>query len=118
MERIRFGMKNKKDKKKELKEWSLSRALVTYSMCLNIPLFILAIINTLVWRNVKLSYIITSVCIALMLMLLVINIVDAHNFKCLREKFAKEWLEQMDDAVRRGMEDAKKKDARITNDDK
>ncbi len=111
-------MKRKDKKKKELKEWSLSRALVTYSMCLNIPLFILSIINTLTWHSMKLSYVITSVCIALMLMLLVINIVDAHNFKCLREKFVKELLEQMDDAVRRGMEDGKKKDARITNDDK
>ena len=110
--------KRNKDKKKELKEWNLSRALVTYSMCVNVVLLSLAIINTLMWRNVKLSYVITSGCVSLMLMLLVINIVDSHSFKCLKEKFAKEWLELMDDAVRRGMEDGEKKDARITNDDK
>lgn len=112
-------MKNKKDKKKkELKEWNLSRALVLYSMCVNVVLLNLSIINTLVWHNVKLAYVITSGCVSLMLMLLVINIVDSHNFKYTREMLAKKWLELMDDAVRRGMEDVKEKNARIADDDK
>ena len=100
-----IGMKNKK----ELKRIDIERLVYKIGIISNLLLWIPIILNAIFWHYSFLSGITTGFNLCLIVMFTFVGIAGHKNYKYEMDRLADEWLRLHEDAVRRGMEDAKKK---------
>ena len=98
-------MKNKK----ELKRIDIERLVYKIGIISNLLLWIPIILNAIFWHYSFLSGITTGFNLCLIVMFTFVGIAGHKNYKYEMDRLADEWLRLHEDAVRRGMEDAKKK---------
>ena len=108
MERTRYGMRKKKEKK-EFKPIDIEALVYHASTWICWCVCAIIAVNNL-WLHVEwLSGFCIGVDVCLIVMMIVVMIAGKKNFHYEMDRLSKEWLRLQEDAVRRGMEDAKKK---------
>ena len=118
MERIRYGMKIKKIKKKDFKKIDIERLVYRTGVILCLLAWIPLIFNNLRWHSDLVACLIAGWNLCIITIDIIVFIAGNKNYKYEMARLTEEFLNAMMEKVRREMEDGEEKETGITNNDK